>query len=310
MKTVLVTGGAGFIGSHICDRLIRTGYQVRCIDNLSNGSIDNIEHLILNKNFQLIIEDINSLTLSHFEGVDLVCHQAAIGSVPRSIVQPELYQHSNVNGFFHVLNLARLSQIKRVVYASSSSVYGSDVTLPKIEHSTGQGLSPYAISKQINEMQAKNFSLIYEIETVGLRYFNVFGPRQKSDGDYAAVIPKFINYCLNGLVPTINGDGSYARDFTYIDNIVLANILALESKLTSTCNVLNIGAGQKTSINELYSAISKKLNFNVSAIYGPERKGDIPYSFADVRLAKEVLGYIPIINVDSGLNNTIDYFKK
>ena len=305
----MVTGGAGFIGSHICDRLISTGYQVKCIDNFCNGRIENIEHLLSNENFELIDCDINSLGLRHFARVDMICHQAAIGSVPRSIKEPDLYQESNVNGFFHVLNLARQSGIKRFVYASSSSVYGTDTTLPKVEHSTGNGLSPYAVSKQINELQAKNFSLVYGMETVGLRYFNVFGPRQKPDGDYAAVIPKFIKYLLSGTPPTINGDGTYARDFTYVDNVVMANMLALEQPLQSDFNVLNIGAGKKTSIAELYKMIGEKINPEIKAINGPERKGDIPYSYADVNLAKEILGYIPITNVNEGLNRTIKYFK-
>lgn len=310
MKTVMITGGAGFIGSHICDRLILMGYQVKCVDNFCNGRIENIEHLLSNKNFELIDCDINVLGSEHFTNVDMVCHQAAIGSVPRSIKEPDLYQESNINGFFHVLDLARKSGIKRFVYASSSSVYGTDTTLPKVEHSTGDGLSPYAVSKQINELQAKNFSLVYGMETVGLRYFNVFGPRQKPDGDYAAVIPKFIKCLLDGISPTINGDGTYARDFTYVDNVVMANVLALEQSLRSNFNVLNIGAGKKTNIADLYRMISENINPEIKATNGPERMGDIPYSYANINLAKEILGYIPITHVTEGLNRTIKYFKE
>lgn len=312
MKTVLVTGGAGFIGSHLCDRLIELKYNVICVDNLSNGSLNNISHLLNNLQFKFYELDINELDISFFEKhkIELVCHQAAIGSVPRSIISPELYQQSNVDGFFHILNLSRLALVRRIVYASSSSVYGSDTNLPKIETSTGIALSPYAATKQINELYAKTFSGVYGIETVGLRYFNVFGPRQNPNGDYAAVIPKFINQIFANESPTINGDGSYSRDFTYVNNIVDANILALESDLINKHYCFNIGAGGKTSILELFNLISQKINSKIEFTQGKFRKGDIPHSFANISLARNTIGYEPKFDISKGLDETIDYFKR
>ena len=303
---VLVTGGAGFIGSHICDKLIELNHQVACVDNLSNGSMDNIKHLLSNSNFKFYELDINELSGSFFKDIDVVCHQAAIGSVPRSIAQPELYQKSNVNGFFNILNKCKERGIK-VIYASSSSVYGDDDTLPKIESSTGDALSPYAATKQINELQAGVFSTVYNMTTIGLRYFNVFGPRQNPNGDYAAVIPKFISLICNNERPVINGDGSYSRDFTYIDNVVAANILAIESDIET--NVFNIGAGGNTSIKVLFSEIKQLLKSDIEAEYGPFRKGDIPHSFANIEKAKSLLNYNPSVNILQGLEKTVNYFK-
>jgi UDP-N-acetylglucosamine 4-epimerase len=303
---VLVTGGAGFIGSHICDKLIELNYQVVCVDNLSNGSMDNIKHLLSNSNFKFYELDINELSSAFFKDIDVVCHQAAVGSVPRSIAQPELYQKSNVNGFFNILDKCKERGIK-VIYASSSSVYGDDTTLPKIESSTGKALSPYAATKQINELQAGVFSSVYNMTTIGLRYFNVFGPRQNPNGDYAAVIPKFINLICNNEAPVINGDGSYSRDFTYIDNVVAANILAIESDIET--NVFNIGAGGNTSINLLFDEIKKLLNSELNAAYGPFRKGDIPHSFANIEKAKSLLNYNPSVDILQGLEKTVNYFK-
>lgn len=303
---VLVTGGAGFIGSHICDKLIELNYQVVCVDNLSNGSMDNIKHLLSNSNFKFYELDINELSSAFFKDIDVVCHQAAVGSVPRSIAQPELYQKSNVNGFFNILDKCKERGIK-VIYASSSSVYGDDTTLPKIESNTGKALSPYAATKQINELQAGVFSSVYNMTTIGLRYFNVFGPRQNPNGDYAAVIPKFINLICNSEAPVINGDGSYSRDFTYIDNVVAANILAIESNIET--NVFNIGAGGNTSINLLFDKIKKLLNSELNAVYGPFRKGDIPHSFANIEKAKSLLNYNPSVDILQGLEKTVNYFK-
>jgi len=303
---VLVTGGAGFIGSHICDKLIELNYQVVCVDNLSNGSVHNINHLKSNANFKFYELDINELSSEFFKDIDVVCHQAAIGSVPRSINYPELYQQSNVNGFFNILNNCKEKGIK-VIYASSSSVYGDDITLPKIETSTGKALSPYAATKQINELQAGVFSNVYNMKTIGLRYFNVFGPRQNPNGDYAAVIPKFINLICNKEAPLINGDGLYSRDFTYVDNVVSANILAIESNIET--NVFNIGAGGNTTINLLFEEIKKLLNSDLEAVYGPFRKGDIPHSFANIEKAKSLLNYNPSVNILQGLEKTVKYFK-
>ena len=307
---ILVTGGAGFIGSHICKELIAQNHEVVCIDNLSSGFESNITSIKSDK-FTFIKMDVNTVTpeLLLKWNVNAICHQAAMGSVPKSILYPELYQYNNVNGFFTILNSAKAVGIKRIVYASSSSVYGSDTTLPKVESKTGFPLSPYAATKQINELQAKTYYTVYDMETIGLRYFNVFGPNQNPDGDYAAVLPKFIKLMMNGDAPTINGDGSFSRDFTYIDNVVSANIAAL-----TTENVLcfgqafNIGAGASTSILELFTLIKTKLNYNGTPIFGPFRKGDIANSVASIEKAKEELAYNPLINVESGLTNTIIYF--
>lgn len=313
---ILVTGGAGFIGSHICSRLVELGYSVLCVDNLSSGKYDNIEHLIdysTSSKFgwlQMDINDIDSKLLKAFR-VDAICHQAAMGSVPKSMTYPELYQQNNINGFFTVLNAAREAGIKRVVYASSSSVYGSDITLPKIEHSTGFALSPYAASKQINEVQANTYHIAYGMETIGLRYFNVFGPKQNPYGDYAAVIPKFIKMLMDSESPTINGDGSYSRDFTYIDNVVQANVLALTNdNIPEFGKAVNIGAGKRTSVLELFNLINDELNSNTIPAFGPFRKGDIPNSFADITLATQYLGYQPTVNIKEGLIKTIQYFNE
>ena len=315
MKTVLVTGGAGFIGSHICDRLIQLNYRVKCIDNLSNGSRDNIQHLIEHDNFHFHCMDINDLTADTLQDVDMICHQAAIGSVPKSIAMPEEYHKSNVTGFFHLINLAKNANIKRFVYASSSSVYGDDTTLPKQESKTGNALSPYAATKQMNESYANVFAKCYGMETIGLRYFNVFGPRQNPYGDYAAVIPKFILNALTGKVSTINGDGSFARDFTYIENVVNANVLALHTT-DDNCfgTAFNIGAGGNTTILDLFHAIRMLSMQYVKMVdvvrHGPERKGDIPFSSADITKANKYLNYIPSIDIHEGLKNTIEYFNE
>ena len=313
---ILVTGGAGFVGSHICTRLVNLGYSVVCIDNLSAGKFENIEHLIdssVDSKFVWMEMDINDITPTLIQSmqIDMVCHQAAIGSVPKSISYPELYQKNNVEGFFNVLNSARLAGIKRFVYASSSSIYGSDMTLPKIESNVGNALSPYAVTKQINELQAKTYHTVYDMETIGLRYFNVFGPKQNPYGDYAAVIPKFITMLINQETPTINGDGSYSRDFTYIDNVVQANILALtNTDIQEFGKAFNVGAGHRTSIIELYNLIAAELNVDSLPIFGPFRKGDIPNSYADISLTKQYLGYDPIINIKDGLIKTIQYFNE
>lgn len=313
---ILVTGGAGFIGSHICTRLVELGYSVVCIDNLSAGKYENISHLVdysTKSKFRWYQMDINEITpnvLKAFQ-IDAICHQAAIGSVPKSVLYPEIYQENNINGFFNVLNAAKEVGIKRFVYASSSSVYGSDLTLPKIESSTGKALSPYAATKQINEVQANTYHTVYGMETIGLRYFNVFGPKQNPDGDYAAVIPKFIKMLMNSEVPVINGDGSYSRDFTYIDNVVQANVLALTNdNISEFGKAVNIGAGQRTSIMELYNLILNELDLNTLPQKGPFRKGDIPNSFADISLATQYLGYQPTVNIKEGLTKTIQYFNE
>jgi len=309
---ILVTGGAGFIGSHICHRLLDLGHSVICIDNLSSGAVDNIRHIFHHPNFKFVHLDVLELTDGSAElNVDAICHQAATGSVPKSIINPELYHKNNVDMFYHILELARIKGIKRFVYASSSSVYGDDVSLSKEESSTGNALSPYAATKQINELYARVYKQCYDIETIGLRYFNIFGPRQNPYGDYAAVIPKFIVQLQNNEVPVINGDGSYSRDFTYVDNAVLANVLALTTS-DETCfgQAFNIGAGTSTSINELYDLISNLLGSNIQAIHGPTRVGDIPKSLALVDKAHKYLNYHVLVDITNGLRNTINYFTR
>lgn len=307
---VLVTGAAGFIGSHLCDKLIELGHEVLGVDNLTNGNIENIRHLILNDRFKFLKLDINKLNVRHLEGVTHVSHQAAIGSVPRSIESPELYHQSNTSGFFNVLNLAKQLGVKRFVYASSSSVYGSNTDMPKVEDKTGYALSPYAVTKQMNELYANIFTLNYQMECIGLRYFNVFGPRQKPEGQYAAVIPKFVSLLLDNQPVVINGDGSYARDFTYIENVVQANILALTTT-NSECfgEAFNIGAGQETSITQLVEHITAELGTDSEVHHGPFRAGDIPKSVASIAKANKYLRYSPEVNVQQGLKRTIGHLK-
>ena len=303
---VLVTGGAGFIGSHICDELTKKGHFVLVIDNLSTGNIQNVEHLQNDKNFRLVIADITQgescYNLMKTYNIDTVCHQAALGSVPRSVATPNVTHDANVNGFFNILNNARLLGIKRVVYASSSSVYGTNKDLPKIESNLGQTLSPYAASKYIDEVYANTFSLCYNMETIGLRYFNIFGPRQSPNGPYAAVIPKFVDSLRREEAPYIYGDGTYSRDFTYVKNAVQANILALTTTNKDAYGqAFNIGSGGRVSINELYDTIAKQLNKTLKPCYTENRKGDVPHSMASIEKAKSILGY----NVETAFEDGI-----
>lgn len=309
---ILVTGGAGFIGSHICHELIRLGHSVICIDNLSSGKVDNIRDIFHHKCFKFIHLDVSELTDGSPElDVDAICHQAATGSVPKSIINPELYHKNNVDMFYHILELARIKGIKRFVYASSSSVYGDNTTLFKEESVTGNALSPYAVTKQIDELYARIYAHCYGLETIGLRYFNVFGPKQNPYGDYAAVIPKFISQIQCGIQPIINGDGSYSRDFTYVDNVVSANILALTTP-NEICfgQAFNIGAGASISINELYDSICSLLESKIQPIYGPARAGDIPKSLASINKAKTCLNYHVLVDITNGLRTTVNYFKE
>ena len=303
---VLVTGGAGFIGSHICDELTKKGHFVLVIDNLSTGNIQNVEHLQNDKNFRLVIADITQgescYNLMKTYNIDTVCHQAALGSVPRSVATPDVTHDANVNGFFNILNNARLLGIKRVVYASSSSVYGTNKDLPKIESNLGQTLSPYAASKYIDEVYANTFSLCYNMETIGLRYFNIFGPRQSPNGPYAAVIPKFVDSLRREEAPYIYGDGTYSRDFTYVKNAVQANILALTTTNKDAYGqAFNIGSGGRVSINELYDTIAKQLNKTLKPCYTENRKGDVPHSMASIEKAKSILCY----NVETAFEDGI-----
>lgn len=314
---ILVTGGAGFIGSNLCEWLINNGNKVSCLDNLSTGKRSNIEHLTKMKEFTFIEGDIRNLETcrSAVTGIDYVLHQAALGSVPRSINDPITTNEVNVNGFLNMLVASRDAKVKRFIYAASSSTYGDSKKLPKIESEIGKPLSPYAITKYVNELYADIFSKTYGIDTIGLRYFNVFGRKQDPNGAYAAVIPKFIKQLINFESPTINGDGSYSRDFTYIDNVVQINILAIKSnKIEAMNNVYNVAYGQRTSLNELVFALKKYLSIyepkisNIEIKYGPNRPGDVPHSLASIEKAVNLLGYEPEFNFDLGLERAISWY--
>ena len=311
---ILVTGGCGFIGSNIVEYLLKHNVKsVRILDNLSTGFIDNINPL-LNEfdNLSYMYGDISNIETCRkaMKNMDVVCHQAALGSVPRSIDDPLSSHISNVNGFLNILISAKENGIKRIVYASSSSVYGDHKSLPKVEEKIGSVLSPYAATKKIDEIYANVFSKCYGLECIGLRYFNVFGPRQNPNGAYAAVIPKFIYSLMNDKQPTINGSGNYSRDFTYIDNVVQANILALTTENENAFGeVFNIGAGGRVTIIELFNTIKEELGVDIFPIYGPLREGDIPHSNASIDKANRMLRYFPTIKFNEGIKNTVDYFK-
>lgn len=308
---ILITGGAGFIGSHIIDYLLtNTQHKIRVVDNLFSGSLKNIE-INLKKypnRLKFVYGDISNLETCRkvIKGIDLICHQAAVGSVPRSIEDPLTSHNSNVNGILNILIASKENKVKRIVYASSSAVYGDEDTLPKIENKTGNPMSPYAITKVVQELYCNLFTQHYGVECIGLRYFNVFGPKQDPEGAYAAVIPKFIKLIKEGISPTINGDGSYSRDFTYIDNVVDANIKALFTT-NKKCNgeVFNIGAGGRTTILELFNILKNELNFKNNPILNPIRKGDIPHSNADIKKALNLLKWSPKINTEEGLKLTL-----
>lgn len=311
MSKVLVTGGAGFIGSHIATYLVDNNYHVRVIDNLSTGNKNNLNHLFGKNNFEFMYGDITNLEFLRkaCDGMDVICHQAAIGSVPRSINDPLTSHNSNVNGFLNLILVAKEKNIKRIVYASSSSVYGDSEILPKSENVIGNQKSPYAITKYIDELYGNLFSKLYGLECIGFRYFNIFGPRQDPNGPYAAVIPKFINFLKQDKSPTINGDGTFSRDFTYVDNAVRANVLGLFTT-NSECfgQIFNIGAGGNVSILEMYEKIQKMMNKNIDPNFGPERNGDIPHSHADISKARKLLEYYPLVSFDDGLKRTVEYF--
>ncbi len=311
--TILVTGGAGFIGSNICDYLITCHAKVRCLDNFSTGSKRNINHLIKNKNFTLIEHDIRNLKACKEASVnvDYILHQAALGSVPRSVNDPITSNDVNVNGFLNILVAARDNHVKKVVFAASSSAYGDSKDLPKIENRIGEPLSPYGITKYVNELYASVFKKIYNLDTIGLRYFNVFGPRQDANGAYAAVIPLFIKSILGNASPTINGDGENSRDFTFIDNVIQANILAISAKEVSNNQIYNVACGKRKSLNQLFETIKKNavdLGVNcrkLKPVFGQFRRGDIPHSHASVEKAKKFLKYEPLVQFDEGIRETI-----
>ena len=308
----LVTGGAGFIGSNIVEQILYLGYKVKVLDNFSTGKRENITEFLKNSNFELIEGDIRDIDTCRkaCKDVDYVIHQAAWGSVPRSIEMPVLYDDINVKGHLNMMQAARESNVKKFVYASSSAVYGDDPILPKQEGSEGKVISPYALTKRINEEYADLYYRLYGLETVGLRYFNVFGKRQDPNGAYAAVIPKFVKELLDGIQPVIYGDGETSRDFVFIDNVVEANLKACIATSEASGKAFNIGYGEKTSLNDLYKKLSELLEKNdISPSYEKEREGDIKHSTASIEKAKEILKYNPQYSVNEGLELTIDWYK-
>lgn len=307
---ILLTGGAGFIGSHLLRAFIdlpETG-RITVVDNLITGSRKNIEEVLRHPKVKFIEGDIRDIDLCKklCEGVDAVCHQAALGSVPRSVADPLNTNDYNINGTLNIFQAAREEGIKRVVYASSSSVYGDESTLPKKENRVGKPLSPYAVTKIVNEFYAENFGRLYGMELIGLRYFNIFGPRQSPRGPYAAVIPLFMEAIRQDKPATINGDGSFSRDFTFVDNAVQANIKALLTDDQKAVNeAYNIACGERTSLNELWQMMNELAGKNIPAEYGPERPGDIPHSLADISKARKRLGYAPQVSVREGMEQLI-----
>lgn len=308
----LVGGGAGFIGSNICEALINMGYTVRCLDNLSTGKYENIEQLVEHPNFTFIKGDIRELEtcMEATKGVDYVLNQAAWGSVPRSIEMPLLYEEINIRGTLNMMEASRANGVKKFVYASSSSVYGNTATLPKKEGQEGAVISPYALTKKVDEEYGRLYKELYGLDTYGLRYFNVFGRRQDPNGMYAAVIPKFIKQLLHGEVPTINGDGRQSRDFTYIDNVIEGNLRACHASSEAAGQAFNIGAGGRLYLIDIYYDLCKALGKDVEPNFGPERKGDVRDSNADISKARELLGYDPEYDFARGIALAIDWYKE
>ena len=313
-KKILLTGGAGFIGSHLADHFLQNQVSLlRIIDNLSTGRLENIQHLLTHPNVEFIHGDLqNKENLSLWlQDIDLVCHQAATGSVPRSLEMPYFYHQNNAITFLNLIEEARKKNIKRIVYASSSSVYGDSEELPKEEPKTGKSLSIYATTKMMNELDAHIYTQCYDMEIIGLRYFNIFGPRQNPEGMYAAVIPKFIEKIKNHQEITINGDGSNSRDFTYVDNAVYGNLCALTTTHPEAFGkAFNIASKVRISLNDLVELIEGMHQEKVKVNYGPPRKGDIPHSFAKTISAEEKLGYEVLVPFEEGLKKTFDFFSK
>jgi UDP-N-acetylglucosamine 4-epimerase len=314
---ILITGGAGFIGSNLCEYFLSKEYQVVCLDNFATGHRHNLAAFADNKNFKLIEGDIRNLSdcQKAVSGVDYVLHEAALGSVPRSINDPITTNDVNVSGFLNMLVASRDAKVKRFVYAASSSTYGDSESLPKVEEIIGKPLSPYAITKYVNELYADIFSKTYGLETIGLRYFNVFGRKQDPNGAYAAVIPKFVMQLMEHDSPVINGDGNFSRDFTYIDNVIQMNELAMTTTNLEAINtVYNTAFGDRTTLNDLVKYLKESLSeydstiANVPIVYGPNRAGDIPHSLASIDKAKRLLGYRPEFSMQSGLKEAVRWY--
>ena len=318
-KTVLVTGGAGFIGSNLCEELLLNNIKTVCLDNFSTGKKENIKPFLKNNLFTFIEGDIRNLDDCHkaCKDVDYVLHQAALGSVPRSINDPITTNDVNVSGFLNMLVASRDAGVKRFVYAASSSTYGDHEALPKVEEVIGKPLSPYAITKYVNELYADIFNKAYGLDTIGLRYFNVFGRRQDPNGAYAAVIPLFVKQFINHESPIINGDGSYSRDFTYIDNVIQMNLLAITTKNKKALNtVYNVAYGERTTLLELASLLKKYLSDfdesikNIDIKHRENRVGDIPHSLASINKAKQLLDYKPIFDINNGIKEAVNWYWK
>ncbi len=307
----LVAGGAGFIGSNLCEAILGLGYRVRCLDDLSTGKKSNIDMFIDNPNYEFIKGDIKDFDtcLNACKNVDYVLNQAAWGSVPRSIEMPLFYCANNIQGTLNMLEASRQNNVKKFVYASSSSVYGDEPNLPKKEGREGNLLSPYALTKMCDEEWAKQYTMHYGLATVGLRYFNVFGRRQDPNGAYAAVIPKFIKQLLNGERPTINGDGNQSRDFTYIENVIEANLKACLAPTEADGQAYNIAFGGREYLNDIYFGLTKALGVDIQPIYGHSRKGDIKHSNADISKAEKFLGYRPEWSFHRGILEAIEWYK-
>ena len=316
-KKILVTGGAGFIGSNLCEELLNLSAEVTCLDNFSTGKRENLNAFKNHPDFTLIEGDIRDLETCRTacENQDFVLHEAALGSVPRSINDPITTNDVNVSGFLNMLVAARDARVKRFVYAASSSTYGDSESLPKVEDNIGKPLSPYAITKYVNELYADVFKRTYDFDTIGLRYFNVFGRKQNPNGAYAAVIPKFVMQLMNHESPVINGDGEYSRDFTYIDNVMLMNLLALTTKNDEALNqVYNTAFGERTTLNDLVKYLKEYLaEFDpeiaeVEVIHGDYRKGDVPHSLASIEKAKNLLNYQPQFSMKDGLKEAVKWY--
>lgn len=308
----LVTGGAGFIGSNLCEVLLDKGYKVRCLDDLSNGKQANVDLFRDHPNYTFIKGDIRDLDtcMKACEGVDFVLNQAAWGSVPRSIEMPLLYEEINIRGTLNMMEAARQNGVKKFVYASSSSVYGDEPNLPKQEGREGKLLSPYALTKKVDEEYGRLYSKLYGLDTYGLRYFNVFGKRQDPEGAYAAVLPKFIKQLLNEEQPTINGDGKQSRDFTYIENVIEANLKACKASSEVAGEAFNIAYGGREYLIDVYHSLCKALGKNIEPIFGADRKGDIKHSNADISKAKEMLGYNPSWSFEKGIEAAIEWYRE
>ena len=308
----LVTGGAGFIGSNLCEAILKLGYKVKCLDNLSTGKQENVDLFNSNPNYTFIKGDITNLDtcMEACKGVDYVLNQAAWGSVPRSIEMPLFYSLNNIQGTLNMLEAARQNDVKKFVYASSSSVYGDEPNLPKKEGVEGNLLSPYAVTKRCDEEWAKQYTRHYGLDTYGMRYFNVFGRRQDPDGAYAAVIPRFIKQLINGQKCRINGDGKQSRDFTYIENVIEANLKACLAPHETAGHAFNIAFGGREFLIDIYYGLTKALDMNIEPEFGPDRPGDIKHSNADISMAKNLLGYDPEWSFERGITAAIDWYKE